>query len=341
MDSDLTAERCDLLLDRLSQTKGPIWILMHDYPDPDCLAAALGMLCLVTNAGNDAWIVYGGGMGRPANKAMAGLLQMPIHLLGKTAVPDPEGVILVDTQPGTGNNSLDDGHVVLFVLDHHVDREPENNGQYRDIRPEYGSTSTLLYEYLRYSKASYDASVATALALGILTDTDGLARDATPYDIDAYSALLPMVDLDVLRKVLRPPLSDDYFIMLNRALRRAVRYGEAIVSNVGEVPEPDLLSEVSELLLRNKGCAWALATGIYNGRAYFSLRICPPRKNAAPIIQATVGDEGHGGGHAVAAGGVIIPVDKNPERAALEAIQRFLAYVGVDAVSERSICPAE
>ena len=57
-------------------------------------------------------------------------------------------VALVDTQPGRTNNSLPAGVTPAVVIDHHPE-QPGYSAVFKDIRADYGSTSTILTEHLR------------------------------------------------------------------------------------------------------------------------------------------------------------------------------------------------
>lgn len=318
--------------------EGPVLVAVHDYPDPDCLAAALAAKQVLAGWRIPALIAYGGGIGRPENKAMIGLLEIDLALFERIDLAKCRGAVLVDSQPGAGNLSLPAGVPLLAVIDHHpvVENFPPSV-PLCDIRPDYGSTSAIMLEYLETAGSEIAPVLATALFLGIRTDTDGLERDASRRDVEAYVKLLPAVDLKLAAKITHPPLTDEYFHMLSNALADACRFGEAVVANLGPVEVPDLLSAMSDLLVQSKGAAWALAVGWKDRKVYLSLRIRQPRRNAASIMRRTVGPEGRGGGHALAAGGQIVPAHGNCEAAAAQAERRFLEAVGVQAEPARQL----
>lgn len=323
--------------------EGPVLVAVHNYPDPDSLAAALGLQVLLESWGIESHIADGIGIGRAENKAMAGLLKIETGTFRDLQLHTYRGAILADTQPDVGNNDLPAAVPLLAVLDHHPFVEENCQGvPFVDVRPEYGSTSTIVHEYLRAAGVEPDKRLATALYLGIRTDTESLERHADPADVAAYTKLLPLVDLAAVRKITRPPLSDEYFAMLRNALRAGQRFDEAVVSHLGAVEQPDTLSTVAELLVQAKGTSYALALGHNKNRLYLSLRITPPRKGAGPLMQRAVGGAGTGGGHSLAAGGVIdIPADQGAEATAQAAIGRFLAAMEVEPQSGRSLCPKE
>lgn len=331
MEFSTPAGRLESLHSTISEADGTGFVLVavHDYPDPDCLAAALGVSQLLSTWQIESVIGFAGGMGRPENKAMVGLLEIPLTNFADISPEDCLGAILVDTQPGAGNNPLPSSIAIIGVIDHHaVDEDVSSEISFKDVRPDFGSTSTIIYGYLIAAGAQIDQRLATALLLGIITDTNSLMLGASESDIDAYGALMPEADLSVVNKVRCPLLLDDYFQMLSDSLINARKYGEAMVVDVGEIEIPDLLSSISELMVRAKNIAWVLALGYQNNTIFFSLRICPPRRNAVNILRKTIAEEGRCGGHGQAAGGQI-PVTAETLKAKTEdAIIRFLQAVG-------------
>jgi len=87
--------------------RGKVLILTHDNPDPDSLAAAMALKhFIIVQSGNQCALAYGGIIGRGENRVMVNKLDIDaVHI--ETFMPtDFDVVCLVDTQPGTGNNSL-------------------------------------------------------------------------------------------------------------------------------------------------------------------------------------------------------------------------------------------
>ena len=82
-------------------------IYTHDNPDPDALAAALGLQRLAeTELGVVATLTYGGIVGRAQNRAMVENLKMPLTPVERIDLGQFDTIALVDSQPETGNNSL-------------------------------------------------------------------------------------------------------------------------------------------------------------------------------------------------------------------------------------------
>src|SRR4051812_24864008 len=116
---------------------GSLLIYMHDNPDPDALAAAMGLKRLVEHEVQlPATLALGGIVGRAENRAMVDVLRIPLTAIDELT-PERFGVLaIVDSQPGTGNNSLPADRAVDIVIDHHPARPESSSAPWCDIRPE-------------------------------------------------------------------------------------------------------------------------------------------------------------------------------------------------------------
>ena len=80
-----------------------VLILMHDNPDPDSIASAVGLQYLLGNlAKKPSLIGYSGIVGRAENRAMLKHLGIKICSMSRISLQDYPCVALVDTQPLTG-----------------------------------------------------------------------------------------------------------------------------------------------------------------------------------------------------------------------------------------------
>ena len=190
--------------------KGPVLILTHDNPDPDALAAGYGLSILFEQAFNvQSRLVYSGLVARAENRAVLNLLTPDWqHLEDIPDSPPHSALALMDTQPGSGNNRLQPGLIPDIVIDHHYPRwENLRPVKFVDVRPEMGSTSSMVFQYLDAAGIKPDPQLATALFYGLQTDTRGLARNATHEDEQIYMRLLSWIDRPRLVSVEQAGLS--------------------------------------------------------------------------------------------------------------------------------------
>ena len=197
-------------------------IVMQDYPDPDAIASAAALRDLANAmAGVQCFVAQGGALGRAENRAMVKYLDLKLHDMTQVDTDRFDLVAMVDTQPGTGNNSLPEGIIPQIVIDHHPMRQATRSAAFTDVRSGYGSTATILHEYLVESGIEIDARVATALLYGIRSDTNDLGREATQEDINALVALYPIANKRALSRIETERVPRAYFQMLAEGLRNA------------------------------------------------------------------------------------------------------------------------
>lgn len=308
-----------------------ILILPHNDPDPDAIASAMALRYLLEQRlGLGSTIAYRGIVGRAENRAMVRYLGNPLRRLVSKDLSRAWPIALVDTQPGAGNNALPPGVAARVVLDHHPWRETTATAAFADVRPNIGSTSTLLAGYLDAAGIEPPRQLATALFYGIKADTLGLARNAGPADVDAYFALQRRVDLEALGEIEQAQVPAAYFQQLDSALHAARLYGEVVVSHLGSMPRPDLAAEMADFCLRLKGATWTVCSGVYEGDLILAVRTRSRRGGAGQLVQTVVGEMGSAGGHGVMAGGQVPLRGANPEQLALQLGRRALDYLGVD-----------
>jgi nanoRNase/pAp phosphatase (c-di-AMP/oligoRNAs hydrolase) len=128
---------------------GPVLILTHDNPDPDALASGAALSTLLKEAwGIPNHLVYTGLVARAENRAvLKNLTPAWEYNATLTNLEKYSALVLVDTQPGAGNNSLPTSHLAHIAIDHHHPiREALKLVPYADVRPEVGATVTMLYQ---------------------------------------------------------------------------------------------------------------------------------------------------------------------------------------------------
>lgn len=283
-----------------------VLILPHTNPDPDAIASAVALRYLLEQElGIVGRIGYAGMIGRAENRALVRYLRRPLRRLTATDLRQEALIALVDTQPGVGNNIVNGQMPVAVVIDHHPRVTTAVGAAFSDIRPEIGSTSTILTEYLRAAQIALPQMLATALFYGIQTDTLGLTRGASRADIEAYLFLQPQINTEALLEIEQAQVPAAYFQHLARTVQAAQVYDDVVIVMLGAVAYPDLAAEMADLLLRLEGMQWCVCMGIHGGTLMISVRSRSRRGSAAELAQAAVGSDGVAGGHTMLAGGQV------------------------------------
>lgn len=173
-------------------------IFTHPTPDPDAIGSMMGMSWLLRRAYNcDVSCFYSGEISHPQNKAMVTLLDPNLRNIAEYDAQHFDLNVLVDTVPshaGIGEHKVN----FNLVVDHHNEIL---NGEFPgvSINLRAGSACATVFniiECMGYSfeeDNDHDARVATALMVGIATDTDyQMSIDSTQYECDAWAKLTPL-----------------------------------------------------------------------------------------------------------------------------------------------------
>jgi len=308
-----------------------VLIVCHDYPDPDGLASAWGVKRLFTDRfGIEADITFGGFIGRAGNRAMVDLLRIELLPILQVDYDHYDFVVMVDTQPGTGNNAYAGERPVDLVIDHHPSCNRAEAVE-SCIRTECGSTTAIVTELLFKSGMDIDPHLATALFLGIKTDTLALGREFCSQDWEYYLKLFPMIDQKLLSRIERPDLQPEHFRILAEAMEKTSVYETVAFSHLGTVRFPEAIAEYADILLPLEHIEWVLCTGVFRDELFFSIRMRNAAGNAGDVARAIVKGLGTAGGHEEMAGGKTQVDSRDLDEVAQELKKRFLDELGVAA----------
>ncbi|MDD2337167.1 MAG: DHHA1 domain-containing protein [Geobacteraceae bacterium] len=346
----MTAVPCDNFRDSKDKTdafldwmrgKGKGLIIIHDHPDPDSLASAMALRHLLTMKLNrDTVIAFSGAISRSENIAMARKLEICLTPLETVNIGDYSMICMLDTQPGTGNNSLPPGVTVDLVIDHHPIRESTRECRWVDIRETYGTSATILYEYLMAQGVSIGTKLATALFYAIKSETQDLGREAGEADRNAYLTLFPLTNKKLLYEITHPKLPQSHFRAMHKALKNAVIYSNLLIITMGKSASPEVVSEMADYLVRLEGVDVVMSLGQYKNALVLSMRTTRLDLNAGEIMKKLVSGQGTAGGHGMTAGGRIDLASASP--AAFHGLensltQQLLVDLGIPPCTPRAL----
>ncbi len=290
-----TARKVEKLLDLLAKKKN-ILIVAHDNPDPDTLASSLALRDLISKRlKTNVTIGFTGIIGRAENRAMIEQLNIPLKRLDELDISKFDTTILVDSQPHTGLLGLPLEPDV--VIDHHPIHPNSRRINYHDIQSGVGATSTILVQYYLAKGLEMDSRLATALLYGLKSDTRDLGRETSKHDLEAYLYLFPRANLRLLSNIENAEVPAEYFRVYERAIENATTFDGAVVSFLGDIDNPDMVAEMTDMLVRLEGTRCALVGGYYQGQFFLSMRTRNEEINAGKLVQRVVGKLGRAGGH--------------------------------------------
>jgi nanoRNase/pAp phosphatase (c-di-AMP/oligoRNAs hydrolase) len=328
-------------LTKIVQDEDRILILMHDNPDPDAIASALGLQYLLEHlSGKPSTIAFSGIVGRAENRAMLKHLGIKLCSLSRISLEDFPCVALVDTQPGTGNNSLPADRLPKIVFDHHPFRNTSRKVPYREIKPKYNVTAAIVTEYLIASGLELETTLATALFYAIKSETEGLGREVGKIEARLRHYLYPKVDQKLLANIENARVSREYFQIMHAALEHALIYGDTVIANLESVTSPDVVAELADVLMRLEKVKWSFCFAAYNGDILVSARTIERGNDAGTLMQTAFGKLGAAGGHEMMAGAKISVKDKSATAKKVfvrELINRLLELTGNDTSKEERL----
>jgi len=171
-----------------------VLVLTHDNPDPDAVASAAAMALLLRElTGRAPRVAFGGIVGRAENRVLIQEMDIDFERIEDIEVSGSTSIVMVDTQPRAGNNSLTSGRIVSAVVKHQPVRS-DTAVQFTDVRPELGACASMMVQYLRAANVDPPPWMATGLFYAIQSETMDLSREATEADVEASTYLYGRTD---------------------------------------------------------------------------------------------------------------------------------------------------
>jgi nanoRNase/pAp phosphatase (c-di-AMP/oligoRNAs hydrolase) len=278
-----------------------VLILLHNDPDPDALASGLALRNLLRRTKTTAILGALQGVTRPENLRMANLLDIQVESITGADFASFDRVALVDVQPHYFGGLLER---VALVIDHH----PETTGwsaMFKDIRPDYGSTCTILTEHLRAVDVNISERTATAMLYAIKSDTLFFNRQANRVDLEAFSYLYPLADAALIRKMEGAEITMERLDYVVKATQGGRLQEQVFCAFVGESPREDFIPYVADFFLQLEDVKWTIVAGVVNDALVISVRNLGYSRNAGEFVRKYFGEIGSAGGHRAMAKAVL------------------------------------
>jgi nanoRNase/pAp phosphatase (c-di-AMP/oligoRNAs hydrolase) len=278
-----------------------VLILLHNDPDPDAMASGLALRNLLRRTKATAIIGAIQGVTRPENLRMLNLLDIHVEPISPEDLPGFDRIAMVDVQPHYFGGLIDR---VDLVIDHHPPQQGYS-AVFRDIRPDYGSTCTILTEHLRAVDVNISERTATAMLYAIKSDTLFFNRQANAVDIDAFSYLYPLADAAMIRKMEGAELTFGRLEYVTRAQKTGSSAEQVFCAFLGNVPREDFIPYVADFFLQVEDVKWTMISGVVGETLVVSVRNLGYTRNAGELVRKLFSDVGSAGGHRAMAKAVI------------------------------------
>ena len=286
-----------------------VLILLHNDPDPDALASGLALRNLLRRTKTTAIIGAMQGVTRPENLRMANMLDIHVEQVTTALFHDFERIATVDVQPHYFGGQLDRADL---VIDHHPE-QPGYSAVFKDIRADYGSTSTILTEHLRAVDVNISERTATAMLYAIKSDTLFFARHTNRVDLEAFTFLYPLADAALIRKMEGAEITLERLMYVTRASESGIMKDQVFSAFVGEAPREDFITYTADFFLQLEDVKWTIIAGIVNGSLIVSVRNLGYSRNAGEFVKRWFGQIGSAGGHRAMAKAVV-PIERFREK---------------------------
>lgn len=272
----------------------PVLIVIWGNPDPDAIGSAYALRELLLAQAESVAIAYQGEFTRPENEAMVEVIGIPMQKYHAEMITERTLVAVVDAQP----SFFRPGIVPRFdvVIDHHPLGELGQH-LFTDIRPDTGSTCTILSEYCEADGLKLSRKMATALFYGLKTDTNTLARNVSDADVVAFQRLRSLADENMLRTIELtqfPPAVLDVFA---DAIRNRKVFGDVLFSWLGPQSNPDICVTAADFLIRAQGVNWAVTAARTDEKVVVVFRCTGFHTHAGDVAEALFAEFGTAGGH--------------------------------------------
>ena len=282
-----------------------VLILLHNDPDPDALASGLALRNLLRRTKTTAIIGAMQGVTRPENLRMANMLDIHVEQITPGSFEGFDRIATVDVQPHYFGGLLDRADL---VIDHHPE-QPGYSAVFKDIRADYGSTSTILTEHLRAVDVNISERTATAMLYAIKSDTLFFARHTNRVDLEAFTFLYPLADAALIRKMEGAEITLERLEYVTRAGKSGILRDQVFTAFIGDALREDFIPYTADFFLQLEDVKWTIIAGFVGKTLIVSVRNLGYSRNAGEFVKRWFADIGSAGGHRAMAKAVV-PLDR-------------------------------
>jgi len=270
-------------------------VLIIINADPDSIASAMAVQRILWRRVTNVTITRINAVTRPDNMAMIRLLDVTLIPLSKVDTPQYNKLVILDSQPD--HHEAFSNFEYTAIIDHHENSSINLNVPFRDIRPEYGATASIMTEYLRAAKIKPSSRLATGLFYAIKTDTANFERKAINEDMRAFQFLFKHANLHLARKIEHVDLRLDFIEDFKKAINDHVISRNKIFIHLGAIKNTDICVLIADFFMRFNLITWSVVSGIHEDKLVIVVRNDGTRKDAGVLLSNKFGKFGSAGGH--------------------------------------------
>ena len=281
-----------------------IAIFCHPGPDPDAMGAMMGLEHLINGVyGLECVGFFDGTVSHPQNLAMVNLLEPNMRPVAEYKPEEYSLNCLVDAIPnnaGTGNKPID----FQIVIDHHKD-VPNGNFNGLFIHLKNAAASSTVFHLMKLFGVKFsddndnDSRVATALMVGIATDTETLlADDTTEYELIAWSELFQYRDIMAIKRIINFEMPMFWVEKISQAAKDVVISEGLGIVGLGMLDSKHeaLISTVASHMITWENITTAIAFAIVDGEKVRGSIRSKSASTSVATLSKELAVKYHGGG---------------------------------------------
>lgn len=303
-------------IQKITDKKGAVKIAIftHPSPDPDAIGSQMALSWLLRKSYDcEVDCFYDGNISHPQNQRMVNLLDPELKIIEDCDLISYDICIAVDTIPS--HSVCPEKTIFNFVIDHH--KETPNNGfKGFFLNVKAGSCCSTIYRLIKEFGASFeednalDSKVATALLIGIITDTEyQTSDDTTELDHEAYAELFNFRNSLALKQITKYKHPKEWVQARANVANCHDKIKDGIlVHGVGFLTgnNRDLISFLSDEILSWEGVETCVVFAIIDGsKVEGSVRSENPAVNVPLLCKELGMDLGGNGGGKLQKGGFV------------------------------------
>jgi nanoRNase/pAp phosphatase (c-di-AMP/oligoRNAs hydrolase) len=236
-----------------------ILISIKGSPDPDAIASAYALKSMCSALGVKATIASPVYPSLPQNIKIIKNLRLPIEFKCQASQTESFDAYAVLDHPSVDIEKLTGAIPCAIHIDHHEPADDNIPVDLKIIWEDVGSVSTimaLLMDQLKDQKiidSTVDQRIATALYLGMQTDTDDF-RHMSEGDRSALDLITPRIDRDKINRINNVSFPEEAIPYLHSAIQNQTIHDDWLISGIGYIDEKlrDTLAIIGDFLLKNE-----------------------------------------------------------------------------------------
>lgn len=281
----------------------------HDFPDHDAVSSAYAFVYLLAQYGVKAQIAYNGDIERISLHNLIRLFDIPIHFHEALSLTEQDKIITIDSCTGEKNIRDLPGDEIAVIDHHQVQPSAEVLADliFCDIRPEYGATATIIYEYYQLLGVPMPQDIASALLVGLNVDTSNLTRGVIQADLEAFVAFNQIADVRQVNSILSNSLVMDDLPNFYEAIENHRAYEDAAVVLLKHDCTPSMMGIIADFLLSVDEFNVVIVGAQQKAGMRLSLRSENEQVDVGILARKVLNNQqyGFGGGHSYMAGGLV------------------------------------